>query len=460
MTANYNSFQIVRYIDFNRVDFGKKMLIRNNAIGYTATASLVKCFVGFLHGKKPSDYFIYPDIKQYDDIEIVLDDKSICTFYDVYCRRFPDFVKPNKINQKAIDEIKELVNRVTGYIADKDIVFYDKDVFIVGNDVYTISVSIEGPTLSKLSENTAFSIRNYDANFHIDHWYIYNPRLDGEWSCCLDEVIDRRKKEEANKAAKKAKQTKAQYRFINVDAALELYKSEIEGFEFNDLFEQALSFDESLTRQRVFELVKDIRSKMDISFKDAFYLYLDDLEMGKKHGTNDILFDGKLFSSKREVYRHYFPNHTEEEIQSSIGYRTRQLNMTWEEALRATIKNPPSGRSEQIVYKGKKYKSKKVLLKVLFPKKKYESAYYSISWLMKKYNISFEEAVREYKEKDKASNSNKEVEYNGIKYRSVRSACKVLGLAPDKVFYLAKTKFNNDHKKAIDFLINNESCRK
>ena len=140
MIANYNSFQIVQYKDFNRIDFGKKMLIRNNAIGYTATAALVKCFVGFLHGKKPSDYFIYPDISQYDDKEIVPDDGFVCTFYDIYCRRFPDFVRPNKINQKTIDEIKEFVRKIQKQAEESNI---ENKKFVVETKIDGLTASLE-----------------------------------------------------------------------------------------------------------------------------------------------------------------------------------------------------------------------------------------------------------------------------------------------------------------------------
>lgn len=449
----YDLLETIRYKDLKRVVFGKKKLVKSNDIGYTAIATLVKCFVGFYNDKKPSDYFDYHDIKQYDEIEIELDDIFISEFYDIYCRRFPRYVRVNKINQKAIDEIKELVNRTLDYMSDKNIVFYDTDVFIVGSDVYTISISVEGPSPRKLAENTSSSVYYYDEDFHIDNWYIYNPRLDGEWSCNVDETIDKINEEKLNKE----KQMKILRPTIDVDAALKSYESEIEKFEFDDLFDQALLLDERLTRQKAFRLVENIRNRMDISFKDAFYLYLDDLELGNKHGINDVVFDGVLYSSKMDIYRDYFPDHTEDEIQSSIGYKMRQLNMTWEDALRATIKNPPEKRSREIIYKGRKYKSTKALLKILFPKKRYESIHSSIQQLAQKENISFEEAIERYKEKGKPANIKKEVEYNGVKYPSLRSACKALGLPPEKVSHLAKDKFKGIHSKAIEFLMKEQS---
>ena len=186
MISNFNILNEVRYGDLSIVDFGGKKRINKSIIGYAVTAELVKCFVGFSNGKKPSDYFTYDDMAEYDAKEIILTDEAIRSIYDVYCRRFPSFVKVNKIDQKAIDEIKELVNRTINYMDDKQISFFDKDVFVAGNDVYTLSISIEGPTPSKLAENTALSVRSYGNNFHITNWYIYNPRLDSEWSCCLD----------------------------------------------------------------------------------------------------------------------------------------------------------------------------------------------------------------------------------------------------------------------------------
>ena len=158
-----------------------------------------------------------------------------------------------------------------------------------------------------------------------------------------------------------------------------------------------------------------------------------------------------LYTSKRDAYRELFPDLSADEVQSSIAYKINNLNMTWEEALRATIDKPPESRNDQIFFNGRKYKSKKALLRVLFPKKRYESIYYSIRLIIDKENLSFEDALKRYKDKGKPNNLKKEIEYNGIRYKSLRSACRALGLKPERISYMAKEKFNNNYKKAIDY---------
>ena len=127
--------------------------------------------------------------------------------------------------------------------------------------------------------------------------------------------------------------------------------------------------------------------------------------------------------------------------------------ISWEEAVESVINDPPENRNKEIVYHGKKYKSKKNLFKVLFPNKRYESISASISILMNNESLSFEDAISRYKEKGKPSNIKKEIDYNGKHYHSLREACKELGLKPESVSYYAKHSFRNNYSKAIDYLL-------
>lgn len=397
------AFSVVSLKDFKTHSLGKEHLIKNNQIGYSVTTTIVKLCFDIMCGKPLCDDQSNVLVDKVDPNDL----ESIKRVYEEYKKTGNGsawYLKNNnvEIDDNSLAEIGELIRRIVDYINGKNIVHLFDSAFLLDDDMFTIAITIQNFNLNRCAWDAANSLKLNrekikDKIDRINRWIIYNPRFDKEYVCDLKDSLEAYEAQaEYNRKAeiKKHQDYLSQFEPDDID---------IEPFEFDMLYDEEFRYEDDPDKQYVFDHVLDIKRKLDIPFKDAFYIFADDVKVGITHGKNDIVFDGVLYTSKNELYRVLFPEHTLDAIHSAITYKIRRYGVGWEKAVHMILEDPPDIRKKEIVYNGRKFKSYQNLFKVYFPKRKYANVYAAVKWLMKKKDISFEDAVKEYIEDNKSS---------------------------------------------------------
>ena len=313
--------------DFSVTKFGDSFLEDNN-IGYLATSMMAKKCFAILKGDKN------------DQIDIN-DDESIKNVFETYKIAFESTVKKVKgenasLDKKSISDIREIVTRILNYIGKKEIKLLSDDCFMIDDDIYYILISKNSfktsDNIKKCVSKTQMIFERYekyDANkiINIKNWIIYNPRLNEEWICDLQTTVnlyDNREKELKKNLVESAKKFEEQFESKDIDIDL---------WEFDKLYQEVARRRGDLEKQDVFNRVKKLMNSCDVSYKDAFYIFIECLEIGHLCNGKEVVYDGSLYMSKTELYESLFPECSLDDIRNSVNQYMRYYSLSWEEAV-------------------------------------------------------------------------------------------------------------------------------
>ena len=186
-------------------------------------------------------------------------------------------------------------------------------------------------------------------------------------------------------------------------------------------------------RFRVFRAIENIKISEHCDENEAVINLNNNPD--RYFNTIKVVYDGVEYNYKSQMFNALFPDYDSKRIRSAVSQREKK--MSFDDAISYTLKNPPKEKDFSIVYKHKKYLSQIDLFRKLFPDRNPYNLYQSVVKMMKKTNISFEEAVeriKNYNYKNKAF----KIRYRGKTYSSLRSISRDFDLNAELVSYYAK----------------------